>query len=270
MKKKELQEHYRRLKNFVYTIRRIEMKPLTIILFVSLALFLVAGCKQAPSNNNVTIHGSGRLVSREETITDFDTIEVALHWRLDIQQGKTFNITITSDDNFIDFIDVVQQDKTVSFDFKPQYAYNINGVTLNARVTVPDNITLHLDGASAARLENLEEFSNFRAKLTGTTALTGQVQAKSVTLDVGQNAYVELSGTTDDLSLETCGNSITDLSRFSTGNAQVTASCASSAVVNVIGDLAVEASQNSRVTYAGNPNVKPVAVHESASVKPRW
>jgi len=268
MNVKELHEHYQRLATIINTIWRKEMKRLTILLFVSLALFLVAGCKQAPKSNNVTIHGSGKLETREVAISEFDTVETALHWNLAIQQGETFQITVTSDDNFIDFIDLVQTGKTIVFDLKPGYAYNIYGVTLKALVTVPEAITLRLNGSSSAKLDNLEGLTTFGAELTGATALTGRLEAARVNLDVQQNAYVELSGAAGELWLDACGNSITDLSQFLAGKAEVETSCASSAVVNVDGDLAVEASQNSRVTYAGNPRLENLNIHESASVYP--
>ncbi len=269
MKLETWHEHYQSLMTVINTIWRKEMKRLTILLFVSLALFLVAGCKQAPKSNNVTIHGSGRLETREMAVSEFDTVETALHWNLAVQRGEAFSISVTSDDNFIDFIDLVQTGETIVFDLKPGYAYNIYGVTLKALITVPQSISLRLNGSSSANLDNLEGLTTFGAELTGATALTGRLVAEQASLDVQQNAYVALSGAADELWLETCGNSVTDLSQFLAGKAEVETSCASSAVVNVNGDLAIEASQNSRITYAGNPTLENLNIQEFASVNPR-
>lgn len=269
MNAKDLHQPYRTLTDVMNTIWRNEMKRLTLFIVLCLTLILVAGCKQAADNNNVTIHGSGNLETREVAVSDFDTLEAALHWNLAIRQGDTFKISVTSDDNFIDFIDVVQTGKAIVFDLKPGFAYNIYGVTLKALVTVPEAITLHLNGSSSANLDNLEGLTTFGAELTGATALTGHLEAALVNLDVQQNAYVALSGAADELRLDTCGNSVSELSQFSAGKAEVNASCASSAAVNVDGDLVVEASQNSRVTYAGNPRLENPNIHESASLNPR-
>ena len=246
------------------------MQHIIRLFLVTITLLVLSGCKQdkASRNNNVSITGSGNLVTREENVTAFNTVEAGLHWQLTIQQGEEFQVMVTSDDNFIDFINVVQQGKSLVFDFKPEYAYNIYGVTLQAQVTVPEAINLRLTGSSSASLDNLDSLATFGAELSGVTAIKGRLDATHVNLDVGQNAYVELNGTANELWLDTCGNSITDLSAFVANRAEVEASCNSTAIVNVARDLAVEASQFSRVSYTGSPSLGEVGVYESASIQP--
>ncbi len=254
--------------NFFNNIRRIKMKTLTIGLLVIMAL-LIAGCSQEnQASNNITVTGSGTLVTQEIALSNFDTVEAGLHFDLRIRQGEASTVTITADDNFIDFIDVNQDGTTISFGLKPEYAYNFYGTTLRAAVIMPEVAGLYLNGSSHAELDNLKNVENFAAELTGSSSLSGKLETNMAKLNVDGSAYVKLSGSGAELWLDSCGNSLADLSDFRAKEAIVQASCASKAVVNATRSLDVEAAQNSQVTYSGDPSLGEINVHEFASVSP--
>jgi len=256
-----------RLIQLISTMRIREMKHIITFLIVSLAITII-GCKQdKPANNNVTITGSGTLVSQNMELTGFDTVEAGLHFDLVIQQGEQFSVIITSDDNFIEFIDVVQEATTISFGLRPEYAYNFYNTTLRAEVTMPEVAGLYLNGSSHAELDSLVDVADFVAELTGSSSLSGELEAESAALNVYGSTYVKLTGSGKRLQLDACGNSITDLSDFYVEDAALHTSCASTAEVNAAGRIDVDATQNSRVTYSGNPALGEVAAHEYAAVE---
>lgn len=257
--------------NWLYSYnskRRIMMKTLTIGLLVIMAL-LVVGCSQEKqATNNITVTGSGTLVSREITLNPFDTVEAGLHFDLRVRQGETYAVVITSDDNFIDFIDVDQDETKISLGLRPEYAYNIYSTTLRAELTMPEVAGLYLNGSSHAELDNLKDVENFAAELTGSSSLSGELETEKAALSVNGSAFVKLSGSGAQLWLDSCGSSLADLSDFRAEEATVQASCASTTVVNATGSINVEAAQNSRVTYSGDPTLGEINVHEYASVVP--
>lgn len=230
---------------------------------------IVAGCSQvtrAPQNVNVEVTGSGDLVSREVALSGFDRIEAGLTFDLTIHQGEEFSVVLHSDDNFIDYIQVDQSGGTISFGFKPGYAYNSHGVTLRADVTMPELAGLELSGSSHATLDGFASSGDLQIELTGASTLDGSLEAEKSSIALYGSSYLKLAGSTDELQLDACGSNLVDLGDYRAGTATVQASCNSRVVVNVLDTLAGEASQNAQVYYIGQPTLRVITTHESAYV----
>ncbi len=185
-----------------------------------------------------------------------------------IQQGDTFQVTLTSDDNFIDFIQVEQQGRALNLDLKPGYAYDLKGITMRLEVALPELAELRLNGSPQARLDGAV-FANFAAELTGSSFLHGELASTETSLTVNGSSYVKLNGSADMVYVDVCGNSVADLEVFQARDASVQASCAGQAVVNVNDSLVADASQNARIYYVGRPSTPEVRIHEHAAVGPK-
>lgn len=247
------------------------MKIITKLLFITIVLF-ATGCSSADptsKNNEVTIHGSGDLVSKEINVADFDRLEAGLHFNLTIRPGEVHQVIMTSDDNFIDFIQVDQDGTALNLGLKPGYAYNLYDVTLQVEVFLPDLTGIVLNGSSRAQLADAESAVNFQAVLTGSSALEGTLHAEAVNFDLAGNSYMNLAGSADNLGLESCGNSYADLGKFVVGDAVIDASCNSVTTVAVSGDLDINASQHAQVFYLGQPESVNGATFENAFVGQR-
>jgi hypothetical protein len=251
--------------------RRGKMQRLiTLILLIAAVLLVACGRDdQVSQNNNVDITGSGNIVSREIAIADFDRVEASLYFNLAIHQGEAFGVTLFSDDNFIDFIQAEKQGDTLTFGLDPAYAYNFRQVTLRAEVTMPDLAGLDLSVSSHVTLDGFQTGGEFEAELTGNSSLSGELKADTASFNVYSNAYVKLTGSSEHLRLDACGNSVTDLSEFEAEEATIDASCNSTAVVNVDGNLDVEASQHAQVTYVSRPVSGDMMAVQSGSIRPK-
>lgn len=247
------------------------MKTLSRFILIMITMLLI-GCSQSGQDiqqKEINLSGSGNLVSREFTLADFDQVEAGLHFDLNIRQGTTPKVILTSDDNFIDYIQVEQVDKTIRFEFIPGYAYDTRGITLRAEVFSPEITRLDLEGSSHAKLDGYHSMGTLEATLTGASALTGEMQVKSAVLNAYGSSFVQLTGSGTNLSLETCGSNIVDLSAYAAEDAIVETSCNSLVTVDVSDQLQIEASQFAQVIYDGNPTITAFKVNESASVQPK-
>jgi hypothetical protein len=236
------------------------------------ALFSITSCAQvrrAPRNNDLSIVGSGNVVSQTRPLSDFDTLEAGLSFGLSVRQGDEFSVVFVADDNLVDYLVADKNGTTLSFGLKDGYAYNISNVTMRVEVTMPELAELSLNGSSHATLDGFKSMERFEAELTGSASLTGELEADTTSLNVYGSAYVELAGSSNELRIDACGNSVTDLSDFRVKDAALDASCSSTVVVQVDGRLHGEVSQNSRVYYLGNPDLSGVTAVEHASVQPQ-
>lgn len=247
------------------------MKTISKLILVILVV-LVAGCSQIKPDsldNRVTVSGSGNLTSREVDLSDFDQIEAGLTFNVTIRQGENFGVVLTSDDNFIEYIQVEQSGRTISFGFKPGYAYDYSGVTLRADVTMPELAGLSLSGNGHAKLNGFKAVEYFEAELSGSSFLEGELNAAKASLSLSGNTYTKMIGSAEKLRLDACGNSVADLGRYRSVDAALEVSCNSTSVVNVAGKLDVDASQYSQVFYTGGPASIVREVNESAYVGPK-
>lgn len=240
-----------------YSLRQIELRKMmknNKLLMILLIALLAAGCStahQAGQNNNLSVTGSGNLVSRQFDLTGFDRVETGLAFGLTIRHGDRFNVTLTADDNFIDYILVEQVGATLYLGYKPGYAYDVRGVTMHLEVTMPELTGLTLGESSHTRLVEARSAEKFVAVLSGSSALEGDLQAVDARFELSGSTYVNLTGSADQLVLESCGSSIAKLAGFATRDAAIKASCNSISTVMVSGNLDVDASQFAQVFNNG-------------------
>lgn len=244
------------------------MNKITVVLIVALTV-LAAGCsKTKPAeNNHLVIEGSGKLVSRQMDFSGFDKVEAGLNFGLTIRHGDDFKITLTSDDNFIDYILVELVGTTLRIDYKPGYAYNVRGVAKHIEVTMPDLAGLSLGESSHTWLVGARSAQTFKAELTGSSMLEGDLQAADASFILSGSTYVNLTGAAEQLKLESCGNSVANLENFTAGNAFLEVSCNSISSVRVDGNLDIDASQYAQVFFWGEPESVNNAIFESAFVE---
>jgi hypothetical protein len=245
------------------------MKKITLIMIAALAI-LMAGCsttRQAESSNHLSIQGSGNLVSRQLDFGDFDRIDIGLSFGLTIRHGNDFSVTLTADDNFIDYILVAQEGSTLRVGFKPGYAYDVNGVSMQLEVTMPDLAGLNLGEASHTYLADARSSGLFAANLSGSSLLEGNLLAKEVRFELSGNTHLELAGSADTLQLDSCGNSLANLEKFTVVDASLAVSCNSITSLMVTGKLEVDASQFAQVFNHGQPVSANNSIFQTASLE---
>jgi hypothetical protein len=224
-------------------------KQRIVIAIVMVAAFavMITGCgqdKPALQDNQISITGSGNIVSQEMSVSGFDQVVAGLFFNLVIRQGEDFAVVIYADDNFVDYIQVEKEGTTLTFDLKPGYAYNITGTTMKAEVTMPFLARLVLNGSSHAELDGFQNVGPFKAELTGSSSLTGRLEGDRASFNVYGNAAVQLAGSAKSLFVDACGNSVVDLSAFRVKDGSAQASCASTVTVNGDVRLDSEVTQN--------------------------
>ena len=67
-----------------------------------------------------TIRGSGNVVTQEEAITGFDSLDVSHGFQVDVRQGDTFGVVIRVDDNLVEHLRVLKQGSTLKIGLKPE------------------------------------------------------------------------------------------------------------------------------------------------------
>lgn len=144
-------------------------KVRTLILL--LAILFLMGCAQ------VTITGSGNVVTQEEALTGFDKLDVSGSFNVDVMQGENFRVVVRVDDNLVEHLDIVKQGSTLKIGLKPNRIYNIRNATMEAEVTMPELVGLDLSGSSEANISGFESTKSLVVDLSGNSELFGDIRA---------------------------------------------------------------------------------------------
>ena len=190
--------------------------------------------------------GSGNVVTQEEAITGFDKLDVNQGFQVDVSQGDSFSVVIRVDENLVEDLQVVKEGSTLKISLKPGRSYNLENVTLEADVTMPE-----LTGAD----------------LAGGSHLRGDVETGDVTFNLSGGSHLTLSGSAGDLTIDTDGGSHAKLANLAVVDASVNARGGSHATVNPSGRLDAVAKGGSHVRYLGSPTLGTIDTDGSSSFK---
>ena len=210
------------------------------------------------------IEGSGRVVTEELIITDFNRVEVGNTFDVTISQAGLYDITVEADDNLLKYLDLRKSDETLSI--RLQSGTSIRNATLKVQVALPELRSVSFSGASRGRIQGFNT-GQFDATLSGASHLSGDMVTGNTEISLSGASAVELTGTGPSLSLKASGASNAYLAQFKVNNAAINLSGASAASVTVFDVLdPVSLSGASRLTYAGNPVVRNLHTSGASTV----
>ncbi len=246
------------------------MRKRNLVLLIVAAL-LVSACATIPRPGDIlreiSIAGSGNVVTREEAITGFDKVDVSHAFTVDISQGDTFRVVVRVDDNLVQYLEVVKVGSTLKVGLKPNLTVLVQRGTMEAEVTMPELAGLDMSGASSVTLSGFQSTKAFQAEVSGASSLQGDIGAGDSWFDVSGGSRATLSGSAQGVRIEVSGGSRIDLGDFSVVDADVNASGGSSATVNASGTLDADASGASQVYYLGSPTLGRVETSGASSVR---
>jgi len=256
-------------------LSQIQIKDETLTglsrLVLALSLLTITGCTQvgrAPHWQDVSIVGSGNIVSQTRPLSGFTRVDAGLVFDLTIQQGEEYSVVLVADDNWVDYLSADVEGTTLVLDYVDGYAYNVSGVTTRVEITMPELEGLSLSSSAHARLDDVQAAELLVVEMTGSTSLNGTLTADVLNLGFNGGSFVDLAGSSHTINLDICGSSLVNLSELEADQAKIELACSDITIVQVHERLAVEAAQNAQLYYVGAPKERMINVHESASVLP--
>ena len=240
--------------------------PFFLMLGSLIVLSLACSLPELPSISQVSLTGSGNVVTQEEAISDFDKVEISHSFEVDIKQGESFSVVIRVDDNLVEQLQVEKFGSTLKIGLKSDISI-VSNATLEAEITMPELTGLDLSGASNATISGFKSTKNLTVDLSGASSLRGDIEAGDTSADLSGSSNANLTGSGGNLTLDASGSSDVDLSDFPVADAEIDASGASTVTVNASGRLDVEASGASDVYYLGDPSMGTIDTSGASSVE---
>ena len=253
-------------------------KTIMLMTVMLLIILLVPGCFGS-------ITGSGNLETQEFNYSDFTRVEVGNALEVEVIQSGSFSITITTDDNISEYLNVSKSGETLRIWLRSGYSYT--SYTAMAEITMPELYRLELSGATSGTIggfSSAHDFilelsgasslyiadmtaGNIRFDLSGASSLTGSIIASGdARFEISGASSVTLYGSTNDLNADASGASHLGLDDFPVHNANVELSGASGGTINLDGILNADLSGASHLEYFGEPTLGDIDISGGSTI----
>ncbi len=231
---------------------------------VMVALGLLAGCTITGSD---VVTGSGRTTTKDYDLSGFTKVNVGSAFQTQITRGEKYAVSVTVDDNIVEYLDVRVDGGTLNIGLKPRISLGFRNTTLRAQVTMPTLDGLDLSGATRTQLSGFTNTERLDVEISGASQLRGDISSGEMRLRASGASTGELTGATGALNAEASGASTVRFDNLTSKDTTVRASGASNITVNASGKLTGDASGASTVRYVGNPASVQVDTSGASSVK---
>ena len=208
--------------------------------------------------------GSGNLETEAYAFSDFTEIEIGSAFEFEIRQSSSYNISVTADDNVMEYVQVSQVGQTLKIGLRTVTWFG--PATLRASVTMPELRGLTVSGASRGDIYDFSSTEDVDITVSGASRVNGDITAGDVEFDISGASTVQLDGSANDMVAHVSGASRLNLDDFTVNNADVDLSGASSGTVNLSGRLDADLSGASRLWYIGEPTMGTVDTSGASTI----
>lgn len=218
---------------------RKQLSALLMALIVTLVLAL-------------TVSGANPEISRSYKNQGFTSLSVASGMKLEVKQGKKYEVTVHTKESQFKRIKVEQTGKMLEFSMLP---FTTTTGSIEIFITMPELTELGLSGGSTAVVTMNVTQKTFLANLSGGSGLTGSLQARQLILNLSGGSRSSLIGETDTMKINASGGSRIQQEGFQVNEADLNLSGGSTAYIFVKESIEADASGGSQVYYNGSPRL---------------
>jgi hypothetical protein len=206
----------------------------------------------------------------EYDFADFTSVKVSSAFTVDITRSDSYRVSITANENLLDYLDVRKVNETLYIGLKRARYTDIRH---EATITLPELHNLGLFSASRGSISGFSSSSPLELDVSGASSLnigdvvagdagldisgasrvSGAIETGDCALDLSGASTIELEGSGSDADIDASGASSVRLANFLVNNTRVDLSGASQATLNLDGTLDASLSGASHIKYLGEP-----------------
>ncbi len=157
-----------------------------------------------PKSNVEMVVGSGKLITKEFPASKFHSVHAGGAFEIEITHADSFKVTVTSDDNVMQYIKVDAKDDALDLALEHGNR-GFQNATFKATIAMPVLNGLHLDGATKATLKGAKSEKGFKGKLSGAAALDGELETQNAELNIDGAGKVNLKGSAKSMTIKANG-----------------------------------------------------------------
>ena len=230
-----------------------------IILLTLVASISLAGLACVPFGSIV---GRGPVETHTQDFSGFTQLEISSTFDVEVVRDSAYSVSVTTNQNIFDYLDISKDGDTLKIRLK-NGSYTV--ASLKARVTMPELVSLEVNGASHATMSGFTTSQAMKFTASGASTLTGDIACKQVKLEAGAASHFELSGSADTADIELTAASNANLEKMIVGDARIKLGGAASMTIDVRGKLDANVSGASNLRWLGTPTLGDVKITGASS-----
>ena len=236
------------------------MKPLLLLLSIA----LLTGCRFAFDK---TVEGSTDIKTEQRNVSGFTSIEVGGPFQVTITQGSDFKVSVTADDNLMEYIETRLNGQTLEIIEKDNFS--LRGTKgIQVAVQMPEVKDLSLAGSGLiAATSTLKSNSKIGISLAGSGKIQAELDAPEIDFDLGGSGSATLSGQTRKMGITIGGSGDCVAEALKSENCNVSIGGSGTAKVYASQTLDVSIGGSGDVYYAGQPKINQ-SIGGSGKVRP--
>lgn len=214
-----------------------------------------AGCG-VDVNIGSRMEGSGTIVSEERAVSGIDRVELSGSGVIEIVQGPTERLTLTTDDNLMQYITTTVRGDTLVVKIFDRRGYDLQPTnTPKLELTVSDLTSVETSGSFEVVAADLETQSLSIDGSGSCRVHMDRLRANELTVDISGSGELDMKGRVDVQRIDISGSGSYRAGDLESSNARVSISGSGYALVWATDTLDVDVSGSGRVEYWGDPSV---------------
>ncbi len=219
------------------------------VLFYCISIISVCSC------NDMSIVGSGNIITENRQTGDFKGVSVGSAFEVEIHTGSVTEVKVEADDNIIKNIETEVSGGVLKI--KNKGGFSFQNTHMKIYITAPELNSIKSSGASDVKiLDVVKNAGKVSFDVSGAGSINGEVDAPEVFADISGAGNITLSGRTKDYTAEVSGSGDLKTADLMSENTAVKVSGAGSAWVHASLLLKINASGAGNVYYKGGARVE--------------
>jgi hypothetical protein len=226
--------------------------------------------------------GTGPVVEETFDYKDFTNVEISSAIEYEINQASDYSVKVATHENILDLLDIHQSGKTLIVRLKPGcYIHSDVRVTVN----MPYLNKLEVSGASRGSLKGFKSDKDFEMRVSGASQtdinlesgdteievsgaskIRGNLKANDIHFTASGASRCDFVGAAQNADITVSGASHLEWGSFRLKNVKIIASGASRADIYTDGELNLDISGASTLSYTGKPTLNKINVTGASKI----
>lgn len=213
----------------------------------------------------IGVDGNGVVQEQQRPVEAFDGLEVDGAYRVHLTMAPQHSLKVVTDENLQPLIRT-EMKKGILRIYSTEQIGDYSKMDLY--ISAPDFESIESSGAIELDNQGTLEGDNLKLEASGAAEINLKIDYDDLGMEFSGGCEVNLAGAANEVEIDLSGAGDLDLSKLSVDDMELSTSGAAEAIVNVKGDLSVDASGAADIRYLGEPTIRRSDLSGAATLKP--
>lgn len=219
-------------------------------------------------NAQSTIKGSGNVVTKSRTVSQFNQLSVSGHFNVTLNKGNGTSIEIKAEDNLIEHITSEVEDGKLKIKFEKNYRYRTNK-SIDIVVNFESLNGISLSGSGEIIGNDTVKAEDLKIALSGSGDIKLDLSAQDVVTSISGSGDIKLSGNTNTFTASISGSGDFDCESLTSNIATVKVSGSGDIKIRAEKEIHAKTSGSGDIYYYGHPSVVKAKSSGSGDIEKR-